>query len=275
MKRDFHQTYHVDLWHPVDTGHVYTHAHRNRCTLGKTSRVKLLMDSNEAVELMDTTRRWCGCQRHTSKVWPETNIISFQQFVHSLFDKRHVPRFVDAAREENNGDGECFCRRRGCLRSGGMPRTLTSGHRTSAPRPAAQRARPRALFRGCTTSLRSCARTDGCCSIGGSHGAHTLLREIRGDFFHIMSPPQPALPGGGGALTWMSDVFISACGVSLRLLCVPILLLLLLSVCLTDCLPAWLTVCRTASSSHHTGFSQIIHYNHRKPQVRFPEEPRA
>ena len=46
-------------------------------------------------------------------------------------------------------------------------------------------------------------------------------------------------------------------------------------VCLSDWLPAWLTVCRSASSSHHTGVSQIIHSSHRNPQVRFPGEPRA
>ena len=36
---------------------------------------------------------------HTSKVWPKSNIISFQQFIHSLFDERHVPRFIDAERQ--------------------------------------------------------------------------------------------------------------------------------------------------------------------------------
>lgn len=38
--------------------------------------------------------------KHTSEVWPETNIISFQQFIHGLFNVRHVSRFVDAGREE-------------------------------------------------------------------------------------------------------------------------------------------------------------------------------
>lgn len=39
---------------------------------------------------------------HTSKVWPETDIIAFQQFIHGLFHVRHVSRFVDAEGEKKS-----------------------------------------------------------------------------------------------------------------------------------------------------------------------------
>lgn len=34
----------------------------------------------------------------TSKVWPQPDVVSFQQFVHRVLDERHVARFVDAGR---------------------------------------------------------------------------------------------------------------------------------------------------------------------------------
>lgn len=64
-----------------------------------TSRAKWAQHCTKGEKWTREGRSHCGDEGSlTSKVRPETNIVSFQQFVHSLFDKRHVARFVDAAR---------------------------------------------------------------------------------------------------------------------------------------------------------------------------------
>lgn len=37
---------------------------------------------------------------HTSKVWPQSDIIPLQQFIHRLLHERHVARFIDAGKKQ-------------------------------------------------------------------------------------------------------------------------------------------------------------------------------
>lgn len=50
---------------------------------------------------------------HTSKVWPQSDIITLQEFIHRLLHERHVARFIDAEKKKKKHQ------RRGGEREGG------------------------------------------------------------------------------------------------------------------------------------------------------------
>lgn len=121
--------------------------------------------------------------KHTSKVWPETNIISFQQFIHGVLDVRHVSRLVDAEREDML---TLWGRTDALMSSSGAPDTHLWAQHITATSSGSERLLKSPVFWGLHIPLVWCP---GGISKRRHRGAHTptARRWIRWDPLHITS----------------------------------------------------------------------------------------
>lgn len=67
--------------------------------------------------------------RHTSKVWPQTDVITFQEFVHSFFDEGHVPWLIDTEKQSSRS---CECLKTQTRTTAGFLRAHLSAQRITA-----------------------------------------------------------------------------------------------------------------------------------------------
>lgn len=124
------QTYHVHFRHHVDAGDVYAHAHVHG---GACGQMRLLV-SGTGSRLSATH----GCS-FTSKIRPQTDVVTLQQLVHRGFHVRHVAGFVCAETSRE-------VRETHALRPGWNKKALISplraAHHRHQQRPAAEPAAP-------------------------------------------------------------------------------------------------------------------------------------
>lgn len=154
-------TYHVDFRHHVDAGDVYPHAHVHG---GSCGQIRPLGSSEQRAE------RHTHGSSFTSKIRPQTDVITLQQLVHGGFHIRHVAGFVCAKmvikqQQQSRSRGEICRSVQNCPGLAGIKKAQISPLRAAdhrdqqgpAAEPAAPPVRHDAPHR-CPTTLRSSCR---------------------------------------------------------------------------------------------------------------------